>query len=484
MSLRIRRGIDSERTSVRLDTGEIAWATNTKKLYVGDGVTFGGVNVLATSAGAGLEWNATTQQLDYTGALGNALQTVSEDTNPSLGGNLNLNNRTIGGTGTINFTGNISASALSLTTGLAASLPLNTHNITGTGNINITGAITSSGTLTAGNISTAGTLTTTSGLGANLSLNSYDITGTGNVNITGNISTSGTLTATAGLGANLSLNSQNITGTGNINITGAITSSSTLTAGNISTAGTLTATTGLGANLPLNGRSITGFGNIGFAGNLTTLGNITAGSTTVDGALIVYSRESAYTQLNSLATNTQFLEMQVSNGTFAAPTAVISQDILGGMLLRGYTGSAFERAVVVGGQADGAPVAGGVPGKFIVYTTNAAGTGVSILSFDKNGKLTVPSVSVGDGTATNPSIVFSTDGSVDTGFFHPADGVVCVSTNGIEKVRVDNGGMRVEGFMKVKNVAGTLPSPPEAGMIVLDGTTFKGYNGSAWVDLN
>jgi hypothetical protein len=104
-----------------------------------------------------------------------------------------------------------------------------------------------------------------------------------------------------------------------------------------------------------------------------------------------------------------------------------------------------------------------------------------------SGKPTDPvytSVAVGDGTAGNPSIKFSTDGSVDTGIYHPADGVVCISSNGAEKLRVDSGGMRVTGFMKVADVAGNLPNPPEAGMIVLDGTTFKGYNGSAWVNLN
>ena len=103
--------------------------------------------------------------------------------------------------------------------------------------------------------------------------------------------------------------------------------------------------------------------------------------------------------------------------------------------------------------------------------------------FDSTGLLKTPRISVGDGSASAPGIIFATDNALDTGFFHPADGVVCVTTNGVEKVRVDNGGMRVEGFMKVKDVNGTLPNPPEAGMIVLDGATFKGYNGSSWVTL-
>lgn len=103
---------------------------------------------------------------------------------------------------------------------------------------------------------------------------------------------------------------------------------------------------------------------------------------------------------------------------------------------------------------------------------------------DLAGNPDVDKITVGDGTASNPSIVFGTDGSIDTGIFHPQDGVVCVSSNGTEALRIDNGGARVNGFMKVANVNGNLPNPPEAGMIVLDGTTFKGYNGSAWVNLN
>jgi hypothetical protein len=103
---------------------------------------------------------------------------------------------------------------------------------------------------------------------------------------------------------------------------------------------------------------------------------------------------------------------------------------------------------------------------------------------DLTGNPDVDKITLGDGNATNPSLVFGTDGGVDTGLFHPADGVVCVSSNGQERLRVDGGGVRVEGFMKVAQVNGNLPNPPEAGMIVLDGTTFKGYNGFSWVDLN
>lgn len=136
MSLRIRRGTNSQRTGVTLDIGEIAYTTDTKKLYVGDGITAGGVNILSTSAGTGLTWNSTTQSLDVIPG-GGALTEVVQDTSPQLGGNLDLNGKNITGAGDISTTGTIVASQ-----GLGGNLSLNGNNITGVGNINISGSIT------------------------------------------------------------------------------------------------------------------------------------------------------------------------------------------------------------------------------------------------------------------------------------------------------------------------------------------------------
>jgi hypothetical protein len=192
MSLRIRRGTNAQRTGITFDLGEIVYTTDTQKLYIGDGVTAGGKNLLETSAGNGFTFNQATQQIDF--AIGNlnlntsqvtedasrlyytderaqdavgaalvagnayntgitftyndalnritavstgGLTTVSSDTNPSLGGNLS--------TGSFNISGNgsISAGTISATTGLGANLSLNTRSITGIGNINITGTVTS-----------------------------------------------------------------------------------------------------------------------------------------------------------------------------------------------------------------------------------------------------------------------------------------------------------------------------------------------------
>lgn len=66
MALQIRRGLNSERITKVLQNGEIAWTTDTKKLYIGDGVTTGGTNILQSAQGVGLSWNPVTEQLDLT----------------------------------------------------------------------------------------------------------------------------------------------------------------------------------------------------------------------------------------------------------------------------------------------------------------------------------------------------------------------------------------------------------------------------------
>ena len=88
MALQLRRGTNAQRASVIFDQGELVYTTDTKKEYVGDGSTAGGIQV----------GNFDTD----TGILN-----VVEDTTPQLGGNLDLNNFNLSGTGNISITGNI-----------------------------------------------------------------------------------------------------------------------------------------------------------------------------------------------------------------------------------------------------------------------------------------------------------------------------------------------------------------------------------------
>jgi len=53
LKLVVRQGIDSDRLNIKFSPGELAYTTDTKKLYIGDGSTLGGTlvgNVFAGSA--------------------------------------------------------------------------------------------------------------------------------------------------------------------------------------------------------------------------------------------------------------------------------------------------------------------------------------------------------------------------------------------------------------------------------------------------
>lgn len=89
MALRLRRGTDAERLLVTPLQGELVYATDTKKLYVGDGATVGGVLVGPADADQFTELVA--------------------DTSPQLGGDLDLNGNNITGNGNIDINGTITA---------------------------------------------------------------------------------------------------------------------------------------------------------------------------------------------------------------------------------------------------------------------------------------------------------------------------------------------------------------------------------------
>jgi len=82
MAFQFRRGTDAERQSITPKAGEPLFVTDTGKVYVGNGTAQGGLLVSAA---------------------------VSDDDSPSLGGNLDLNNNNIIGTGNINIDGTITA---------------------------------------------------------------------------------------------------------------------------------------------------------------------------------------------------------------------------------------------------------------------------------------------------------------------------------------------------------------------------------------
>ena len=89
MALQIRRGTDAERQTITPAEGELVLATDTNRIYVGGKIS-------------------PSETLEVGGILVSG--SLSNDTNPTLAADLNLNNNNITGTGSINIDGTITAS--------------------------------------------------------------------------------------------------------------------------------------------------------------------------------------------------------------------------------------------------------------------------------------------------------------------------------------------------------------------------------------
>ena len=123
MPLQIRRGTDAERQgSFTPAEGELIYTTDTKKLYVGDGITPGGVAIDTVGGGASVLGDLTDvsgaaptvgQVLKWDGANWvpdtdtTGMSALADDDSPALGGNLDLNSSSITGSGNINIIGDI-----------------------------------------------------------------------------------------------------------------------------------------------------------------------------------------------------------------------------------------------------------------------------------------------------------------------------------------------------------------------------------------
>jgi hypothetical protein len=332
MALQLRRGSNLQRLSITPQPGELIFTTDQKALWIGDGLTAGGINVLASAFPqgnpSGLEWNSSTNTVNFNINSFSALTTtnVPEGTNKYFTPTAMLtalNTAIAAGTQNgITFT--IANGALSATvTGGGTTLPDKTGNsgkwltLDNSGNLMWHTAPLGSGLSLPSMPGNQGSYLTTDGINLtwkdiainSLSSGSYHLTldeSTGNLFLNqaypggaGSIMLpqggdilkyNGTTYVSAlnglinsvqadtnpKLGANLDLNGHNIVGTtGAINITQSIT------------AGTIVATTGLGANLPLNSYGITGSGTIGITGSITSYNSsATTASININGPII------------------------------------------------------------------------------------------------------------------------------------------------------------------------------------------------------
>jgi len=354
MSLQIRRGTEAQRTGVIFDSGEIIFTTDTQKLYVGDGITAGGKNVLATSAGGGVTFNNTTQTFDFTTTgLGLTTSVVSEGTNLYHTRQRAQDDAAalFTATGAPSSVGNITATSAPNTVSISGSTATmqvgERFIVTGSGGNGLTGSPTTyyvaqvvSGssiklattrlnalagtplvTVTA-NASYAGTSYAAGGESSNVvfTYDSVNHTMVANVTLDGIGITSVQADTAPALGGNLDLNSRSITGTGAISVT----------SGNISTSsGTMTATS-------LNSNQIFApGGTVTFGSNSTTANVSIIADTSVSSnpALSIRGLTSGTAGPGQITTT---LRIKGSKGTLASPTVLATGDNVGLFGFNGY----------------------------------------------------------------------------------------------------------------------------------------------------
>jgi hypothetical protein len=399
MSLRIRRGTDAQRSILVFDQGEIVYTTDTKKIYVGDGVTAGGVNVLKNSAGVGVTFNDTTQAFDFSTAnLGLSTSVVSEGTNKYF------------------TTQRAQDAAASLFTSVGS--PTSSGNVTGTiatGTVVISGsptlaqgerfivAGTGGGGLVAGtyyivsvtlpNVVLASTLSNAMAGTAITYLTTASLTGTtftaggtdtginftyDSVNHVMNVTASGVTSlitdVSPSLGGNLTLNSRNITGTGNINITGTVTATGLngpLT-GNVLSATASTLLDSTAKTLTVDGITLSG------ASGIISGTQLAVGTTKSIFYTQSYSGSGspwiAFTQSQSSNANSSAIAFTRSRGALATPTSVAGGDQIVSLIGSAYTGSAYSYVGGLTCTVTGTISSGNIASRWDITATDNAGT--------------------------------------------------------------------------------------------------------------
>jgi hypothetical protein len=460
MSLRIRRGTEAQRTTIVFDMGEIVYTTDSKKLYIGDGVTTGGTNVLLNMAGAGVTYNPSTQALDFT-AAGLTTSSVNEGSNKyfttqraqDAAASLFTAVGSPTSTGTIGATTAPSTVTVSSTTGLAVgerfvvagtggggltagtyyieSIVDSTHILLASSLVNAQAgtAITSFSSA-----SISGTTWTAGGTDSGITFAYDSINHVMNVTSTGTGLMSVVADTAPSLGGNLSLKGFNISGTGNITLTG----SGTFTGAHSGNVTTSSLNAQLGAALGLNGYNITGTGNINIAGTVTTTDLITNAINGGSSAIILTSSNQTPFELNSIGAGTlvsgtlPVLALNSSRGTSASPVNTVAGDYLHGINFTGYYNSGY---------------------------------------------------------VSSGSIISSWDSTATLSSSHPASSLTLVTGNNSSyNILVYNSAAVLSGAtIQTNSFAGSGAYPtPAAGMIIFDTNTshFFGYNGTTWKQLD
>jgi hypothetical protein len=132
-----------------------------------------------------------------------------------------------------------------------------------------------------------------------------------------------------------------------------------------------------------------------------------------------------------------YFNINAAKGTLETPTTTAAGDVLGGIAIQGFTGSAYKSAgAMVSGWEAGAVLADTFPKSNLSLVAYGGGSTIRIATFDSQGVFAAPVLKPG---------VYATTAARDAAITAPAAGMMI--------------------FLTV-------------------GTKFQGYTGAAWVDLN
>ena len=202
-------------------TGTISYDVGYVDVYINGvkqatGVDYTGTSGTSITLTSGVVADDTVEIVAFT-SLDNINTDIVLDTTPQLGGNLDLNSKTINGTGDVNITGVITATTFDGS--------LATSNLSGTvTNDQLAGSIANA-KLANSSIAIGGITFSLGDTDATPAFDLSDATDYPFTSLTG-ITTVISGDSTPTLGGNLGLNSKTINGTGNVNITGVITATS------------------------------------------------------------------------------------------------------------------------------------------------------------------------------------------------------------------------------------------------------------------
>jgi hypothetical protein len=338
MALKIRRGTESQRSTITFASGEIIWTTNGHKLYVGDGVTPGGIDIAAQLGGVGLTYNGISGKLDLN---------LGSTTSDSL----------TEGNNHLYFTTQRAQQAAG-----AALVAGNTYNTGVTFsyddvNGRITAVVSNSGLPS--QVGNNGKFLTTDGAGT---LSWAPVPATGLTSVSGDSSPS--------LGGNLGLASHTINGTGNINISGDITTIGSV----IVNTGNITST-----NFPPNDGS-------------RSAAKLNIGGNTSPTTAWIYSNQNfvVSTGLTDGTNNSGNLH-RVSRGTLASKTSLQPGDSTVYIEGQGWDGTSWvtNGALILAADPNASITTGHIPGVAGLLAMDSSGN-PKFMTFNSKGVLNAP----------------------------------------------------------------------------------------------